>query len=94
MCPETKKERKMFESLCVKDNVFFLFIIDKRKVIMSSFRGGVVVRLSGASVVDVFDKLERLLVPVDQRQGVVFRMDCQQQGLKDLKNYGNSERQE
>ena len=47
---------------------------------MSSFRGGVVVRLSGASVVDVFDKLERLLVPVDQRQGVVFRMDRQQLG--------------
>lgn len=54
----------------------YLFIIDKRKVIKLS-AGGAAIRLRGAFMVDMFDKLESLFVSVDECEGVVLWVDSQ-----------------
>lgn len=61
----------------------YLFIVHKREVIQCSadpFTG----RIKGAFVVDVFDKFEGFFVPVDEGEGIIFRIDSQklQQGKK------------
>lgn len=54
----------------------YLFIVDKRKIIkLPTDRAAS--RVRGAFVVDVFDKLEGLLVSVDEGEGIVLRVDCQ-----------------